>query len=407
MNHRRNARTADTARPRGNTAMKLFASGMAAAAACLMATAVQAQEPVRIGYSISNTGLFSQAAPSQVTAYELWADQVNAAGGLDVAGELRPVELVWYDDESDPAKAAQIYERLISEDEVDLLLAPWGTPHHLNVAGVVESHGFPMVGNTAASVAIREVQPGNIWFPTSAIPDKIGPELAALAKSSGVTSVAVIANVLPFAQENLEFLIPALEAEGIDVVVNESYPPDIADMTALLTQVKESGADGVIALSYPSDSFLYMGQATELGIDAPFQFLLVGPTIAAFQGAFVELADGIVTLGHWSPYQEAWPRGQAFFDAYVQSYGMTPDYLDSALAYMSAEILQQAVAVAGLDHDALREAISTMTFDTINGPVKFEGVENVVTPTAFLQLQGGEMHLIWPGEIATSAFEAR
>ena len=387
--------------------MKKFVSLLTLLSGAIALSAVQAAEPVRIGYSIAKTGLFAQAAPSQVTAYELWANEVNAAGGLDVAGERRPVELVWFDDESDPAKSAQIYEKLIAEEKVDLLLAPWGTPHHLNVAGVVERHGFPMVGNTAASVAIREVQPGNIWFPTSAIPDRIGPELAALAGQSGVTSVAIIANVLPFAQENLQFLVPALEAAGIKVALNESYPPDIADMTGLLTQIKAAGVDGVIALSYPSDSFLYMGQAREIGIDAPFQFLLVGPTIAAFEGAFGDFADGIVTLGHWSPHQDKWSRAQPFFDAYVAAYDMKPDYLDTALAYMSCEILQQAVAEAGLDRDKLRELISSSAFDTINGEVKFDGVENSVTPTAFLQLQGGDMHLVWPGDIATSEYKAR
>ena len=387
--------------------MKYILSLIAAMALGVWAAAAQGAEPVRIGYSIAKTGLFSQAAPSQITAYELWANQVNARGGLDVAGEKRMVELIWYDDESNPAKAAQIYEKLISDDRVDLLLAPWGTPHHLNVAGVVEKHGFPMIGNTAASVAIREVQPGNIWFPTSAIPDKIGIELAKFAKESGVKSVAILSNVLPFAQENLQFLVPALKAQGIEVKVNENYPPDISDMTALLTRVKNSGADGVIALSYPADSFLYMGQAKELGIDQAFQFLLVGPTISAFQGAFGDAADGIVTLGHWSPFQEKWPRGKAFFDAYVSAYGMAPDYLDSALAYISCEILEQAVAIAGLDHAKLREVISTTTFDTINGLVKFNGVENEITPTAFLQLQGGEMHLVWPAEIATSQYKPR
>ncbi len=334
----------------------------------------QAAEPVRIGYSIAKTGLFAQAAPSQITAYELWANQVNAAGGLDVAGERRPVELVWFDDESDPAKSAQIYEKLISDEKVDLLLAPWGTPHHLNVAGVVERHGFPMVGNTAASVAVREVQPGNIWFSTSAIPDRIGPELAALAKQSGVKSVAIIANVLPFAQENLQFLVPALEAEGIEIALNESYPPDISDMTGLLSQIKAAGVDGIIALSYPADSFLYMGQAREVGIDVSFEFLLVGPTISAFSQAFGDFADGIVTIGHWSPHQSKWSRAKPFFDAYVAAYEMSPDYLDTALAYMSCEILEQAVATAGLDRDKLRTAIASSTFDTINGEVSFEGV---------------------------------
>ena len=367
----------------------------------------QAAEPVRIGYSIAKTGLFAQAAPSQITAYELWANQVNAAGGLDVAGERRPVELIWFDDESDPAKSAQIYEKLISDEKVDLLLAPWGTPHHLNVAGVVERHGFPMVGNTAASVAVREVQPGNIWFSTSAIPDRIGPELAALAKQSGVKSVAIIANVLPFAQENLQFLVPALEAEGIEIALNESYPPDISDMTGLLSQIKAAGVDGIIALSYPADSFLYMGQAREVGIDVSFEFLLVGPTISAFSQAFGDFADGIVTIGHWSPHQSKWSRAKPFFDAYVAAYEMNPDYLDTALAYMSCEILEQAVATAGLDRDKLRTAIASSTFDTINGEVSFEGVENAVTPTAFLQLQGGDMHLIWPKDIATAGFSPR
>lgn len=387
--------------------LKKLTYSLAAAAVMALPFTAQAAEPLKIGYSIANTGLFSKAAPSQMTAYDLWAEQVNAAGGLDVAGEKRPVELVWYDDESDPAKSAQIYEKLINDDKVDLLLAPWGTPHHLNVAGVVEQNGFPMVGNTAASVAIREVQPGNIWFPTSAIPDRIGPALTDMLKEQGVKSVGILANVLPFSQENLQFLVPALEAAGIEVKLNESYPPDIKDMTPLLTQLKAANVDAVLALTYPSDAFLYMGQAKELGISAPYQFLLIGPTIAAFKDAFGPVADGVITVGHWAESQTDWPRAKPFFDAYVAKYGAAPDYLDSALAYMSCEILQQAVAKAGLDHDKLREAISTMTFDTINGPVRFDGVENAITPTAFLQIQGGAMQIVWPKDIATAPIAKR
>ena len=88
--------------------LKKLTYSLAAAAVMALPFTAQAAEPLKIGYSIANTGLFSKAAPSQMTAYDLWAEQVNAAGGLDVAGEKRPVELVWYDDESDPAKSAQI-----------------------------------------------------------------------------------------------------------------------------------------------------------------------------------------------------------------------------------------------------------------------------------------------------------
>lgn len=366
-----------------------------------------AADPVRIGYTMARTGLFAAAAPSQEQAYALWAEQVNAEGGLDVAGTRRPVEFVTYDDESDPAKSAQLYERLINSDRVDLLMAPWGTPHHLNVAGVVERYGFPMVGNTAASVAIREVAPGNIWFPTSAIPDRIGAELAGMLKEAGVGSVAIIANVLPFSQENLQFLTLALREAGIEVKLSENYPPDISDMTPLLTQVRNAAPDAVIALTYPADALLYAGQARELGIAAKYQFLLIGPTIDAFGKAFGPAADGIVTLAHWSPEQGAWPRARPFFDAYVARFGQEPDYLDSALAYMSAEILQQAVATAGLDRAALRAAIAGGTFDTINGEVRFDGVQNAVTPTAFVQRQDGRMQLVWPQAIATAPLQAR
>lgn len=383
---------------------QLFGIALGTALATL-AMPVWAEDPVKIGYTMARTGLFAEAAPSQENAYALWQEQVNAAGGLDVNGVKRMIEFVSYDDESDPAKSAQLYERLITSDKVDLLLAPWGTPHHLNVAGVAERYGFPIVGNTAASVAIREVQPGNIWFPTSAIPDKIGPELAAMLAEAGVGSVSIIANVLPFSQENLAFLTAALKAANIEIKMSENYPPDISDMTPLITQMKSAGADAVLALTYPADAFLYMGQARELGLKADLQFMLIGPTIDAFNKAFGPAADGVVTLAHWSPAQSDWPRAKPFFDAYVAKFNQEPDYLDSALAYMSAEILTQAVAKAGLNKDALRQAIASGSFDTINGEVRFDGVQNSVTPTAFVQRQGDVTELVWPKSIATAPLQ--
>ena len=148
-------------------------AAMLAVLGLLAAGSAGAADPVRIGYAISKTGMFAPAAQSQINAYQLWADQVNQQGGLDVAGVKRPVEFVVYDDQSDFGKAPGIYEKLITNDKVDLLLAPWGTPFHFAIAGVLERYKFPMVGNSSASVALREVKPGNIWFPTSAIPDKI------------------------------------------------------------------------------------------------------------------------------------------------------------------------------------------------------------------------------------------
>lgn len=180
------------------------------------------------------------------------------------------IEFVQYDDQSRPDQAVRIYEKLITNDKVDLLLPPWGTPFHIALAPVLEKYKFPMVGNTAASVAVRQVKPGYIWFTTSAIPDKIGPELTAMLKSNGVKSVAVISNVLPYTKELRTYVMPALKKAGIEVKVDGEYPHAIKDMTSLLTRIVKAKPDAVLALSYPADSVLYAKRARELNVQAPF-----------------------------------------------------------------------------------------------------------------------------------------
>jgi len=367
----------------------------------------QTDKPLRIGFSMARTGMLANATPSQMNTYELWREQINAKGGMDVGGVRRKVEFVVFDDQSKPEQAVRIYEKLITDDKVDLLLAPWGTPFHLAIAPVLEKFKFPMVGNTAASVALRQVKPGYIWFPTSAIPDRIGAELTAMLKTQNVKSVAVLSNVLPFTKEIKNFLEPELKKAGIEIKVSTEYPPDISDMTSTLTQIKQANVDAVLALAYPGDSVLYAKQAKELGLNQPFQFIAIGPSDAFFPKAVgASSAEGVVTIAHWSPRAE-WKGSQAFYDAYVKKFGEDPDYLNSALAWMSLEILETTVAKTGLDKGKMRDMISSTTFDTINGKVKFEGVQNVITPTAFVQIQKGKLQLVWPASMASSKFEAK
>ena len=384
-----------------------FALALAATLLAAGATAALAQEPVKIGYAIPKTGSFAPAAHTQLNTYELWADQVAAAGGIDVGGTKRPVKFIVYDDQSDFAKAPQIYEKLITDDKVDLLLAPWGTPFHFAIVGMLEKYQFPVVGNSAASVTVRDIKPDNIWFPTSTIPDRMAAELVKFMVTQKVKTVAVTTLQLPFSLEVKKFLMPALDSAGLKVVVNDEYAPDVKDLTPTLTKIKQAAPDATLSLSYPPDGVLYIKGARELGITSPFQFVLVGPADYFFLKMFGPNLDGIVTMGHWSPFQAKWPKARPFYDAYMKKYGEPPDYLDSALAWMSIEILEQAVKTAGLDKAKIREAISTQTFDTIDGPVKFKGVENVITPTMFLQFQKGQAQIVWPDSEATASFEPK
>jgi branched-chain amino acid transport system substrate-binding protein len=365
----------------------------------------QGAKPIRIGFSLPKSGIFASAAPSQLNAYELWKDQANARGGLQVGKEKRPIEFVVYDDQSNSSQAAKIYEKLITDDKVNLLLGPWGTHTHIAIAPVIERYKFPLVGSTASSGTLRDLKPGNIWFVAPTFPDRVANELVAMLKANNFQSVALLTNVLALAKEIKGYLVPALKAQGIELRVNEEYPPDLKDMTAMLSKVKRANPDAVLAFSYPSDSQIYVRQAKELGITARFQLALIGPGIDFFPKALGSAANNIVTLGYWAPASNA--KAKVFNEAYIARFKEQPDYLDTILSYVSCEVLEQAVASSGLDKGKLRDVLTKGTFDTISGPIKFKGVEEILSKTGFLQLQKGELQIVWPPSTATAKFEPK
>jgi len=388
------------------TAARTAATAALTFCLCGIASA-QNTAPVRFGFSMAKTGLLAAGGAQQLKAYELWRDTVNAAGGLDVAGTKRPIEFVVYDDQSVSANVVKIYEKLITDDKVDLLLAPFGTPAHLAIVPLLERFQFPMVANTASSVHVRELKPGNIWFVSPSVHDRLAIELVKLAKANNVASAAVLSNQIPPATEIRRFLMPALKEGNVNVLIDEQYPADIKDMTSVMTKVRDAKPDAIFVLSLFSDSALYVRQAREVRIQAGFQFVAIGPQYPAFIKMFGNATDGLVSMGHWTTLRADWAKAAPFAVAFEKKWGEPPDYLDSVLAYTSCEIVQQAVAKAGLDKDKLRQVISTDTFDTINGPIRFKGVENVSLPVGFLQRQDGKMELIWPASIATGTFKPK
>ena len=363
-----------------------------------------AQESIRIGFSMALTGVYAQGAVSQINAYQVWKEQINEKGGILVKdlGKKLPVEFVYYDDKSSPETAVKVYEKLITQDHVDLLFTPWGTTIHFAVAPLAEKYRFPMVGSTASSVKLREIKSRYFWFITSCIPDKQMPALVELLNSLDIKKVAIIYVQDLFPRENLQFLGPALDQAGIETVLTKDYPMGAKDLTTLLTDVKAAKPQALIALSYPADSFLLTGQTKGVGLNPSFLFELVGPSIAAFGQAFGAASEGIATMGHWSP-KGPWPGAREFEERYVKKWEIRPDYLDSALSFVECEIIEQAIEKTGtLDRERIRDTIAHSEFQTINGPIRFTGTENPVTPSMILQYQAGDLEIIWPPKTATA-----
>ncbi len=385
---------------------RVLAAAAAVLAIAAYSTAADAQQKVRIGYSVGKTGLLAAACPVQKEAYELWRDQVNAKGGLEIGGQgKRMIEFVEYDDASDAAKAVQIYEKLISDDKVDLLLAPCATYIHIAIVPVLEKHGFPVVGNTSISAQVRDLKAKNIFF-VYPLPDQMAVSLANFLADQKVKSVSMIALQLTFSLEAKKFLLPELAKRNIKVAFDQEYPPDVKDMTSIVAGMKRANAEAIVALTYPGDSVLYMTAAREQSLTASsgFHLVVLGPSHPFFVEKFGKNAEGIISLGMYSHKNAKWPRAKGFFDAHVAKYKKAPDVVDTTVGYASAEVLEQAVAKAGIDRAKLRQVLGADTFETILGPAKFKDGYNSILPAGWAQIQNGINEIVWPADIATGKF---
>ncbi|MDA0261066.1 MAG: amino acid ABC transporter substrate-binding protein [Proteobacteria bacterium] len=382
---------------------KFIAIAAVAGSAALLPGFAQAAD-VKIGYSISRTGFLASAVSVQEQAYILWREQVNARGGLNIGGKEKRMiaDFVSYDDQTDAGKIPQIYEKLVGDDKVDLLLPPYATFLHVAITGVVEKHRIPVVGNTASSVLIRDLGAKYMFF-TEILPDDYSAVVVDFLKDQGLKRAALLTLQTSFTLEMKKFTKPLLKKAGIELVIDQEYPFEIKDFTSIVSGIKQSKVDTVIGYTYPADSIMYMDKARELNVTSPFQFLLIGPSIPFFHAKYGKNLDGMVSVGHWVP-NGGWTGAQAFHDAYSKRWKEKPDYLDSVIAYVSLQILEEGVAKAGLDREKLRDAIASGTFDTIMGQVKFKNNNNVMTSGGLLQYQNGVNEIIWPPAIATAKF---
>lgn len=382
----------------------LFVIGVALLVTFWLNQGVMAKDDIRIGFSMALTGPYAPAAKGQMEAYLLWEEQVNKKGGIFVKefGKKLPVKLVYYDDKSEAETAVKVYEKLITDDKVDLLFSPNSTTIHFAVFPIAEKYKVPIVGSAAASVKLRELKSRYFWFTTATMPDLNMKALVNFLKSLKVKSVAVVCVQEVFPRENYEYLIPLLKEGGFDIVLQKDYPRGVKDLIPLLSEAKSKNPDAFIGLTYVPDTMLITTQVQEIGFSPKFFFVLVGGASVAFEPKFGESTEGISTFGHWSP-KGKWRGAKEFYDNYVAKFKVKPDYLNSSLGYLACEIVEEAVEKAGtLNWEKIRDVIASNEFTTINGPIKFTGSENLRTPYMVLQWQKREVEIVYPPEVATA-----
>jgi branched-chain amino acid transport system substrate-binding protein len=376
---------------------------------CMLACPAVAQDKKEItfGYSISLTGKFSTDATDTHKAYQMWAEDTNKAGGITVKDRKLPIKLVHYDDASDTNTAIRNYERLVTRDEVDFLLSPWGSGHNFAVTAATEKYKYPMVLSSAASDRIFERNLKYIFGATqlaSNFYESLGDYLAT-AKDQ-VKTVAIAYENFLFTQSLHDFLVKKLQSLGIQVVVDEQYPLGGQDFTSLLTKVKAANPDAFVLIDIMPSAVYMTRQMAEVGFRPKLYAVNIGPMFTQeFITTLGKSAENVVENGFWHP-DLPYKGAQQFFAEFVAKYKKNPS-TDAAYGMIATTILQQAIERSGtLDREQVAQALRTGKFETILGPYEFDARGVNKDQLSFLvQVQNGRRTIVWPKDVAKSSLK--
>jgi len=351
-------------------------TALAAIPALFSTPAVAQQKPIKVGFSMALTGPLGAGGKSALIGMEIWRDDVNAKGGL--LG--RPVEFVYYDDQTNPAKVPPLYTKLIEVDQVDLVVSSYGTNVIVPAMPIVmrKKMVFPALFGLAVNDEFKYDRYFQI-MPAGPVPKEDWSRgFFQIAKSKNLKTVALAAADAEFAQNAVDGARKIAKSMGFEIVYDKSYPPPTTDFAPIVRAIQATNPDVVYVGSYPPDSVGMVKAANELGLKTKlFGGGMVGLQFAAIQKNLGPMLNGIVNYDFWVPAPTLnFPGIDAFLKKYQEkaaAAGVDPlgHYLPP-WAYAYLEVLGQAVsATKSLDQDKLAQHMRTTTYNTIVGPVKF------------------------------------
>jgi branched-chain amino acid transport system substrate-binding protein len=356
-----------------------------------------AQGPIKIGASLSLTGTYAKLGKNQHEGYQLCQKDLNAKGG--VLG--RKIEFVVYDDQSMPATAVRLYEKLITEDKVEGVMGPYSSPVTEAVANVTEKYKKVMVSPLAATTSIFKKTPRRQYIFMVISPAEVYLEgLIDMAAKRGLKTVAVVNEDTLFSKAAASGAAELAKKKGLQVVYQEAYPKGNTDFSALLTKVKATNPDVIAAATYFDDAVALTRQMRELSVNPKMYGVTVGGDLPEFYDTLKQNAEYIYGATQWEPTLP-YPGNQEFFDTYKKEFGHEPSY-HSAAGYAGCLIYAEAVKRAGsLDADKVREQLLKLETKTIFGEYKvdadgFQVAHKMVT----FQWQGEKKVTVWPDDLA-------
>lgn len=370
--------------------------------ACMSSTPTLNEKPIRIGYSASLTGTYSGQGKALVQGFELWRDTINRGNGL--LGH--PVVLVGLDDGSKPAQVKANYEKLISQEHVDLLFGPYSSLLTLPAATVAQSHKYALFAPTGSAPSVFSKHFNNIFVTT--LPSQL------YLKSFSAFILALPQSMRPhtasYVTVNNPFTMPPVKAAQNDFVdggMQTVFAPDpypvTADITDIATKIVHANADIVVlGTSGLKDcvSFIKAFKAQHYNPRAIIATSGPNEGLQFVKEVGNDGAEGVfVTKPGWYPGAPTYQNDQFTHDYLAKFGGMEQDIsATTSEAYSAGQLLEQAVNSAGSFENAkLIETMHTNTFNSLQGPAKFDenGGNTLGVPYLF-QWQQGALIPVYP-----------
>ena len=369
----------------------------ATTAALALSAPADAADPVRIGVALSQTGNLADSAAPYFKGLDLWREQANARGGL--AGH--PIEFVVYDDRSDPATAARLYEKLITDDKVNLVISSLGSATAATGSAVAEKHKVIMINGGGAAEAIQQ-RGFKYVFQTAARISSYADGIVPMIEKYKIKSMALVSRDYAAARDISKTIKEQIKEKDVKVVMDEYFPAGTADFSSQIAKGQQLQPDLWIGLLYPSEAIETVRQFHSMNYMPKF-FIANGVS----QDDFITSAgkDAEYALG-MSLYEPSLPSegNKEFVKTYHDKYNSDPGYY-AAFGFVAGTVLEAAIKKVGsIDTEKAREVLTTLKLGTVMG-------KHEVDPTTYMQIgvrglvvqvQNGKREVVWPEEYRTA-----
>ncbi|MEJ2175171.1 MAG: amino acid ABC transporter substrate-binding protein [bacterium] len=404
-------------------AFDLKRAGCVAASAVALAFGSMAHakvdgDTIILGSAISFTGKYSTNGIHAKNGYDLAVKRINEMGGVKVGGKSYKLKVVYYDDESTPARTAQLLERLINQDGVKYMLGPYSSATTKAAAPVTEKYKIPMVEAEGASRSLFTKGYKYLFAVLSTSEQYLASSIALAAeiaekngKKPSDVKVAMAFENDPFSLDVRAGVLEDMKKFGMKAVVDDKMPRDLSDISATLTKVKAVKPDLFVASGHSKGAATAARQIAEMKIDVPMiamthcESAKVITKFGASTNGFLCPTQWAETLSYKGKYFGTAADYDKLFKATYEGYRNVP--YQSAQASAAVLVWKEAFEKANsFDTEKVRDAIAATDLQTFYGGIKFAKTgNNVAKPMVLRQIQNGKLNVVAPSKWASHPVE--